>query len=168
MRSQLTRRKPQTVWDFMNEVNSMFDTAVSPSRFLETESRTLSLHTDIEELEDSFLFSFDLPGVKTEDIKIDLKEGRLTVSGERKRESRRKDGEGFERIEKSYGQFQRSFQLPNQIDEDGVKAAFDNGILEVRIPKSEVAKPKSIEIESKKGGLFSSLLGSKETSEDSH
>jgi HSP20 family protein len=159
-------RRPQTVWDFMNEVNSIFDDSFSQTS-LASPVQSLRVNTDIEELDDGYLFSFDLPGVKQEDIKLDLSDGLLKISGERKRESRRKN-EGFERIEKSYGRFERTFQLPQNVDETNIKAHFDNGLLEVMVPKSEVAKPKTIEIETGKGGLFSKLLGSKTETKDKH
>jgi HSP20 family protein len=165
MRRQMLRR-PQTVWDFMNEVNSIFDDSFSQTSLAST-VQSLRVNTDIEELDDGYLFSFDLPGVKQEDIKLDLSDGLLKISGERKRESRRKN-EGFERIEKSYGRFERTFQLPQNVDETNIKAHFDNGLLEVMVPKSEVAKPKTIEIETGKGGLFSKLLGSKTETKDKH
>jgi HSP20 family protein len=165
MRRQMLRR-PQTVWDFMNEVNSIFDDSFSQTS-LASPVQSLRVNTDIEELDDGYLFSFDLPGVKQEDIKLDLSDGLLKISGERKRESRRKN-EGFERIEKSYGRFERTFQLPQNVDETNIKAHFDNGLLEVMVPKSEVAKPKTIEIETGKGGLFSKLLGSKTETKDKH
>ena len=166
MRRQLVRQ-PQTVWDFMNEVHSLLDDRFAPT----VESRPLAtfrLNTDIEELEDSYLFSFDVPGVKPEDIKLDFQEGRLKISGERRREVRTQKPEGFERIEKSYGSFERTFQLPQNIDESKIKAHFENGLLEVVVPKSEVAKPKTIPIETGKGSLFSKLLGNKEESKDKH
>jgi HSP20 family protein len=165
MRRQMLRR-PQTVWDFMNEVNSIFDDSFSQTS-LASPVQSLRVNTDIEELDDGYLFSFDLPGVKQEDIKLDLSDDLLKISGERKRESRRKN-EGFERIEKSYGRFERTFQLPQNVDETNIKAHFDNGLLEVMVPKSEVAKPKTIEIETGKGGLFSKLLGSKTETKDKH
>ncbi|NQZ02836.1 MAG: Hsp20/alpha crystallin family protein [Bdellovibrionales bacterium] len=166
MRRQLIRR-PQTVWDFMNEVNSIFDESLNSS-FEHSSSTAMRVSTDIEEIDDGYLFSFDLPGVKSEDIKLDFSDGRLKISGERKRASRGKQQNGFERIEKSYGSFERTFQLPQNIDETKIKAHFENGQLEVMVPKAEIAKPKSIEIETGKGGLFSKLLGNKDESKDQH
>ncbi|MEO0335783.1 MAG: Hsp20 family protein [Pseudomonadota bacterium] len=166
MRRQLIRR-PQTVWDFMNEVNSIFDESFhAPSEAAALQ--TFRVSTDIEETEDGYLFSFDLPGVKQDDIQLDFRDGTLKISGERKREPRGKQSSGFERIEKSYGKFERTFQLPQNIEESKIKAHFENGLLEVLVPKAEVAKPKSIEIETGKGGLFSKLLGNKDEAKGKH
>lgn len=97
---------------------------------------------------ESFLVSAELPGVGVEDIKLDLEEGVLTLSGEKKVEER-KDEENFHRIERVYGQFVRRIRLPSDADADKVTASFDNGILRIRIGKTEAAKAKTIPIDAK-------------------
>jgi HSP20 family protein len=100
---------------------------------------------DLVETEDHFVLRADLPGLTEDDIKIELEDGTLTVSGERKAEHESKN-EGFYRVERAFGTFSRSLTLPKGVDGDAVTAGFDRGVLEVRIPKPEERKPRRIEI----------------------
>lgn len=101
---------------------------------------------DIHESENGFTVTADLPGVNKEDIKIDLKDNTLTISGEKKFEEK-SPKENYIRIERSYGKFVRSFSMPNNIDSGKIKATFNDGTLELNIPKKEEAKPKQITID---------------------
>jgi HSP20 family protein len=100
---------------------------------------------DLVETEDHFVLRADLPGLKQDDVKIEFEDGTLTVSGERKAEHESKN-EGYYRVERAFGSFSRSLTLPQGIDPEAVTANFDNGVLEVRIPKPEARKPRRIEI----------------------
>ncbi|MEX0607797.1 MAG: Hsp20/alpha crystallin family protein [Balneolaceae bacterium] len=100
---------------------------------------------DISETETEFQISAELPGMKKEDIKIDLEGGRLVISGERKLENE-KDGKNFHRVESRYGQFSRAFYLPDSIDEDSINATYKDGMLNITIKKSEDKVKKQIEI----------------------
>ena len=103
---------------------------------------------DVVENEDAFVATADLPGLSKEDIQISLDEGVLSISGERKLEHTEngEEGKGFRRFERAYGSFSRSFSLPQGIDQENVKAAFDNGVLTLTLPKTEVAKSRTISI----------------------
>ncbi len=103
---------------------------------------------DIHDTGEGFVVTADLPGVKKEDIVIDLKDGTLTIKGEKKFEEK-VPKENYIRIERSYGRFVRSFSLPNNVDAEKIKATFNNGILDLQIPKKEEAKPKQITIDVK-------------------
>lgn len=103
---------------------------------------------DIHESEEGFSVTADLPGVNKEDVKIDLKNNTLTISGEKKFEEKTPK-ENYIRIERSYGKFVRSFSMPNNIDSGKIKATFKDGTLELIIPKKEEAKPKQITIDVK-------------------
>ena len=81
------------------------------------------------------------------DIDIQIEHGTLSVKGERKFEKVEGKGTGYHRIERSYGQFQRFFTLPDTVDTEKVKADYKNGVLTVTLPKMEVAKPKTIKID---------------------
>lgn len=94
---------------------------------------------EITEGEDRYTLSLDVPGMKKEDIKIEVIDNALTISGERKRES------------KSYGVFKRSFTLPASIEADKAEARYENGVLEIDLPKTPMAKPRQIEIRSSTG-----------------
>ena len=100
---------------------------------------------DIEEGEQDYHITAELPGLSKEDVKITLQEGVLTLQGERKQEKEEK-GKRFHRVERSYGAFVRSFALPDAVDETKVSAEFKDGELHIRLPKSEKAKPKAIEV----------------------
>ena len=100
---------------------------------------------DLVETEDHFVLRADLPGMSEEDIKIEVEDGTLTVSGERKAEHEQRD-EGYYRVERAFGSFSRSLTLPKGVDPEGVTASFDRGVLEVRVPKPEERKPRRIEI----------------------
>jgi HSP20 family protein len=100
---------------------------------------------DISETDTAYLIKAEIPGVKKEDVKVTLQDGILTIQGERKSEKEEKDKK-FHRIECSYGSFMRSFRVPDDADESGVKAEFKNGILNVTLNKSAKAKPKAINV----------------------
>lgn len=166
MAKELNVYRPNSVWDFMSEVERVFDDAwkspeITPrGRLPDRTAQTFHPAVDVHETPDFYMVSVDLPGIEQKDVKIDVQNGRLTVSGERSKVEHSKEGM-FKRIERSYGRFERAFQLPQEVDENKIKAAFQNGVLEVLIPKVEVAKARTIPIESEKGGLFSRLLGNK-------
>ncbi len=100
---------------------------------------------DVLESKDSYLIRAELPGMKKEDIKVEVKDGALVLSGERKSE---KPAEGVEyrHVERVAAKFWRSFSLPETAKQDGIEATYKDGILEVRVPKAEEAKPRQIEI----------------------
>jgi len=100
---------------------------------------------DIVEEEKEYLIKAELPEVKREDVKVSVEEGVLTVSGERKFEKEEK-GKKYHRVERAYGRYARSFTLPDDADPSKVTAEFKDGVLRVHLPKSEKAKPKSVEI----------------------
>ena len=100
---------------------------------------------DLIETEDHLVLRADLPGLSEDDVDIEIKDNVLTVSGERKTESEDK-GEGYHRVERAFGSFARSLTLPQGIKADDVEARFDNGVLEVRIPKPEERKPQRVQI----------------------
>jgi HSP20 family protein len=102
---------------------------------------------DLVETEDHLVLRADLPGVEERDIDIEVKDGVLTVSGERKAQHEEKR-EGFHRVERSFGLFSRALELPKGVDPQSVSANFDKGVLEVRMPKPAERKPTRIEINS--------------------
>jgi HSP20 family protein len=100
---------------------------------------------DLSETEDHLVLRGDLPGLTEKDVDIEIKDNVLTVSGERKAENEEKS-EGFHRVERSFGSFSRSLTLPQGVDADKVDANFDNGVLEVRVPKPAEVKPTRVQI----------------------
>jgi HSP20 family protein len=101
---------------------------------------------DVVETKDGISLKVEVPGIKQEDINISLEDNTLTVKGERKNESEVSE-EGYTRIERSYGTFQRSVVLPQTVDANRVKATYRDGVLEIQLPKREEARPKAIKVE---------------------
>jgi HSP20 family protein len=138
-------REMSTLQNEMNRLfNTVFDTPAPGNGGGGTLRRWMPA-MDLVETEDSFVLRADLPGMKQDDVKIEFEDGTLTVSGERKVEHDSKN-EGYYRVERAFGSFSRSLTLPQGIDPEAVTANFDNGVLEIRIPKPEERKPRRIEI----------------------
>jgi HSP20 family protein len=100
---------------------------------------------DISETDDEYLVKAEIPEVKKEEVKVRVENGVLTIEGERKQE-REEKGKKFHRVERYYGTFLRTFTVPENVDEKKVKAEFKDGVLNVHLPKAEMAKPKAIEV----------------------
>ena len=100
---------------------------------------------DVVETDEHFVLRADLPGLSESDVKIEVEDNVLTVSGERKSEHEDK-GEGYYRVERASGSFSRSLTLPEGVDADAIQADFTNGVLEVQIPKPEQHKPRKVQI----------------------
>jgi len=109
-----------------------------------------SPRVDISEDEKNLFFNVELPGVKKEDVKLSIdKDNVLSIKGDKKRDEKFKD-EIKEfcciRVERSFGEFNRSFKLPENINRDSISAKFDNGVLSISLEKIEPEKPKEVEI----------------------
>jgi HSP20 family protein len=100
---------------------------------------------DIHETDAEYVVKADLPDVKKEDVKVEFEAGVLTVEGERRQEKEEK-GKKFHKVEREFGKFVRRFSLPTEIDGARVRAEFKDGVLNIRLPKAAVAKPKAIEV----------------------
>jgi HSP20 family protein len=143
----IMRYKPFAELDDLGSGLRLFQDTVS--RLLtEPAARPWAPAVDIFETENELLLKADLPGVEMKDIDIQVENGTLTLRGERKYENETKEG-GFHRIERSYGSFARLFTLPDTVNFEDVKADFKNGVLTVKLPKKEVAKPRTIKVEVK-------------------
>jgi len=100
---------------------------------------------DLREDNDNLVASVELPGMKKEDLDVSVQDGVLSISGERSREDKTEEG-GTYRSERYYGRFHRTVALPKPVKLDGIKAAYQDGILTVTMPKTEEARPKQIEV----------------------
>ena len=119
----------------------------SLSRFFsEPASRPWTPAVDIYESENELVFKADIPDIDPKEVGIQLENGTLTLKGERKFEQEKKS-KGFHRIERGYGSFVRAFSLPDTVDPEKVKADYKNGVLTVTVPKKEIAKPKTINVQ---------------------
>ena len=99
---------------------------------------------DVAETQDKILVRAEVPGIKQEDVQIEFENGLLTIRGERQIE--KTDAVTWHRVERTYGNFSRSFTLPRSIDPEKITAAYRDGILEIEVPKREEAKPTQIRI----------------------
>lgn len=142
-------------WDPVREIDSLqgemnrlfstfFDTPTSRGGN-GTAARRWIPAMDLIEAGEHFVLKADLPGLTENDVNIELENNVLTVSGERKTEHEEKH-EGYYRLERSTGAFSRSLTLPEGIDAEAIAATFDNGVLEVRIPKPAQARPRRVQI----------------------
>lgn len=117
---------------------------------------------DINEGKDSYFVSFDIPGVKKEDIKIEVVGNSLVISGERQREvKQQQDGDAPLYYERAYGKFERTLVIPTSVNAEKIEAHYENGVLNMTLPKVESAKGRTIQIQTSQDGIFSKLLGSK-------
>jgi HSP20 family protein len=133
------------VSSLQTEMNRLFNTMFESPTVGNGGTRRWSPAMDLLETEDHFVLRADLPGMREEDVAIELEDNVLTVSGERKADHE-ENGEGFYRVERAFGSFSRSLTLPRGVDAEAVNAGFTNGVLEVRIPKPEQRKPRKIAI----------------------
>ena len=130
-----------------NEMNRLFNTVFDQQqtgRSNGTTRRWLPA-MDLVETADHYVLRADLPGLSDDDVTIQLEDSTLTISGERKTEHEGQQ-EGYYRLERAFGSFSRSLTLPDGVDADNVQAQFDRGVLEIRIPKPEQKKPKTVQI----------------------
>ena len=131
-----------------NEMNRLFNTFFDPSaptgRANGTTRRWLP-PMDLVETPDHYVLRADLPGLSDGDVNIQLEDNVLTISGQRKTEHQDQQ-EGYYRLERAFGSFHRSLTLPDGVDPDSVQAHFDRGVLEIRIPKPEQKKPRTVQI----------------------
>ena len=142
------RSSLEDVTVLQNRLNSIFNDFARPAS---SQSESLSAGSfippvDIYEDAQTLALKLEVPGIKQEDIDIRVENQTLTVKGERKFEAEEKE-ENFHRIERRFGNFIRSFTLPQTVDTNAISAAYENGVLSIRIPKKAEAKPKQIKVE---------------------
>jgi HSP20 family protein len=101
---------------------------------------------DVVEKDNAYEVHAELPGLDKKDINVSVEEGVLTISGERKAEKKEEKDGKYRYYERTYGSFERSFRLPDNVDAGKIRASHKNGVLELSIPKTEPSKPKQIEV----------------------
>jgi HSP20 family protein len=130
--------------DIRDEMNRLFDTSFR--RYGRGDLETAFLPpVDVAEEKDAFLVKADLPGLTKDDVSVSLQDSYLTIKGERKHEVESQEANYYRR-ERVSGTFTRLIELPTTVDAKKIDAQFKNGVLSVRLPKSEEAKPKQIEV----------------------
>jgi HSP20 family protein len=148
-----------TRWDPFQDLRSAQDELAQMSPTL---AHALGLHTqqqgsgqatttawapalDISERKDAYLVTVELPGIEPDDLEITLEDGLLTIQGER-HFAHDSSEQQFHRIERRYGAFRRAITLPAQVQADAVEASFENGVLQIVVPKAEEATPKRVQV----------------------
>lgn len=113
-----------------------------------TQDAAWAPRVDVHETDNEVVLDVELPGIDRNDVKVEVKNGLLTISGERKFEKKAKE-KGYQSIERRYGKFERAFGLADSVDAEKITAAYQNGVLTLTVPKAEKAKPREIAIEVK-------------------
>ena len=137
---------PPAISSFRREFEDLF------SRFFEGQplpsvfSKAFSPAVDFSETEREFIVSVEIPGVDPKCLEISISGSRLTIKGE-KEEEKELGGKNYHRVERSFGSFSRSFDMPCEVQEDKIRATYENGVLSLRIPKTEKAKQATMKIE---------------------
>ena len=146
-----------TRWDPFQDLRSAQDEMAQMSPML---AHALGLHgqqqgsaaatawapaLDISERKDAYLVTVELPGLKPEDLDITMEDGLLTIQGERQFTAESSEQQ-FHRVERRYGAFRRSITLPAHVMAEGIQASFEDGVLQILVPKAEEAKPKRIQV----------------------
>lgn len=135
--------KSHPLANWSSEMDNLFESFFRPVR--QSASGAWLPAMNISETEVGYHIDLELPGLNAEDVNVELHDGKLTISGERKTEEQSEDRR-WHRVEHVYGKFQRELKLGTPVDEENVSANFKNGVLSVMIPKSEHAKPRKIEV----------------------
>lgn len=138
-------------WEPMREMDDLFDRytralgAANDRSPQQVATGDWMPRVDISETDESYAIHAELPAVKREDVQVTVDGGVLTIKGERKQETENKNRK-FHRVERAYGSFIRSFTLPESVDTDSISGTFQDGVLNVTIPKKAKAVAKAIEI----------------------
>ena len=129
-----TPRRVNNVWN--RGVDRWFDNFINSDLRLTDDISTVHPVVNVEETENEYLIYAELPGMEKKDINISIEDSVLSISGEKKSESKTEE-KNFHRFERSYGKFYRSFELPHSIDRENIDASYKNGVLHISLPKAE-------------------------------
>ena len=143
--ASLVRRGEAGIPDLRHEIDNLFEQFFSPGAMSGYRTADFVPKLEVTETEDSYLLHAEVPGVAPSDVDIDVNNNILTLRGQKRREEKR-EFHGYEYTERSYGSFVRSIQLPPGTDATKIAADVRNGVLEVRIPKGEAARPRRIAV----------------------
>ena len=135
---RMTNSSP--VFGLRREIDKLFDDAFTRDGYSWTPA------VDIKETEGELTLELELPGLKPENVEITAENGILTIRGEKRSERKEDDQSRYHVVERTYGSFMRTFQLPQGVDDNQIAAEFENGILSLRIPKTALPQPRRIQI----------------------
>ena len=135
------RRPFEGLTGWFDDIDRWFDTGVST----ELPERLWRPAIDVEEKDGKYMVRADLPGLKKKDIHVELRDGFLTLRGERKSEHE-ENKDNYHRVERTYGSFERTFRVPEGVTEKDIHAKYKDGVLELTLPAPKVEEPKTTEV----------------------
>lgn len=144
-RAMMNRDPWSDLFNLQTSINELFDQSFGQSAQPGSTLNTWTPPVDVYEDENAFLIKLDLPEVSKDDVKVNLNDNVLSITGERRFEHEDKR-DGYHRVERSYDQFYRSFTLPPNVNAEEINAEFRDGVLRLTLPKREEAKPKQIQV----------------------
>jgi HSP20 family protein len=145
LRSFMNMDPVREMFELQRDINRLFEGSLGKSSQQETTLNAWTPTVDIFEDENAFLLKVELPEVSRDDVKVNLDDNVLSISGERRLEFEDKR-DGYHRVERSFGQFYRSFTLPPNVNTEAISAEVKDGVLRLTLPKKEEAKPKQIQV----------------------
>lgn len=134
------------VFGLRREIDKLFEDAFGNAAAPLLSSNGWLPAVDVKETNDALLFDLEMPGVAEDRLEITCESGVLAVSGEKSAVRKEGDEGKWHIVERTFGSFRRSFQLPTNVQEDNIEATLTNGVLHVRVPKMELPKPRKIEV----------------------
>ena len=145
MGKDLVRRDPFDVFAPFFHLNRRWGDAMRGFYGNDSENRMIAPAMDVAETADELVLTAELPGLPKDELKITIEDGVLTISGEKKLEKEEK-AKDYHVVERRYGKFHREVTLPSQVDASKAEASFEDGVLRIRVPKAETAKPRELKI----------------------
>ena len=143
--TSLIRFSPSTeIRSLQREIDRMFD-SVLPRGNGDADQAVWAPRVDLAETENSYLIHLDVPGMKKDELEVSFQDGSLTVCGERRQRASEEEA-NFVRVERRFGRFYRSFDLPKTVDSAKIEASYEDGVLTVAVPKAEESKPRTVQI----------------------
>ena len=150
MNNMIPWNKERVVWDPIEDMLKMMSLPLTSEptllHWVGPEKAAWVPKVDLEESEEAFVLSASLPGMKKEDIRVEVEDDVVTLHGERKFKTE-EEAKGFRKVEQTYGSFHRTLQLPGPVAADGVEAVYKDGILEIRLPKTEGSKTRVVDVQ---------------------
>ncbi len=129
-----------------NRFNRFFGESLSTSDDPSLSGNAWAPSLDLSESEDAYVIEADIPGISKDDVRLEVQDNVISLKGERKNEKKDENNNGYHRIERRYGSFQRSVQIPGGFKSQGVEAKFENGVLRITLPKPDERKPRVITV----------------------
>ncbi len=145
--TRLIRSRTSDMRNLQREIDQLFD-SFFPTRSGDQDESSNAVwapRVDLAESDNAYHIHVDLPGMNRDDLNINYQDGQLSVSGQRREQLNEAEGE-YVRVERTFGNFYRSFKLPKSVNAEDITATYEDGVLAIEVPKAEESKPRQIEI----------------------